>query len=123
MRYKQQMICINCPMGCQMEVVVEDGEIKSIENYSCQRGVEYAKKEITNPKRTITSILPVVGGDLSMVSVKTSADIPKDKISACMRVMKVLSVNAPIMIGDVIVKNICDTGIDIIATKKVEKKE
>ena len=123
MRYKQQMICINCPMGCQMEVVVEDGEIKSIENYSCQRGVEYAKKEITNPKRTITSILPVVGGDLSMVSVKTSADIPKDKISACMRVMKDLSVNAPIMIGDVIVKNICDTGIDIIATKKVEKKE
>jgi CxxC motif-containing protein len=110
-------------MGCQMEVVVEDGEIKSIENYSCQRGVEYAKKEITNPKRTITSILPVVGGDLSMVSVKTSADIPKDKISACMRVMKDLSVNAPIMIGDVIVKNICDTGIDIIATKKVEKKE
>ncbi|MGI6392052.1 MAG: DUF1667 domain-containing protein [Candidatus Izemoplasmatales bacterium] len=123
MRYKQQIICINCPMGCQMEVVVEDGEIKSIENYSCQRGVEYAKKEITNPKRTITSILPVVGGDLSMVSVKTSADIPKDKISACMRVMKDLSVNAPIMIGDVIVKNICDTGIDIIATKKVEKKE
>ncbi|NLZ61445.1 MAG: DUF1667 domain-containing protein [Acholeplasmataceae bacterium] len=123
MRYKQQMICINCPMGCQMEVVVEDGEIKSIENYSCQRGVEYAKKEITNPKRTITSILPVVGGDLSMVSVKTNADIPKDKISACMRVMKDLSVNAPIMIGDVIVKNICDTGIDIIATKKVEKKE
>lgn len=122
MQYRQQMTCINCPLGCQLEVVVEDGKIISIENYSCQRGIEYAKKEIESPKRTITSILPVIGGNIPMVSVKTSTDIPKDKISDCMRVLKDLKVNAPINIGDVIVFNICDTGVDIIATKKVDVK-
>ncbi|MDD4184196.1 MAG: DUF1667 domain-containing protein [Candidatus Izemoplasmatales bacterium] len=119
---KRQLTCINCPLGCQLEVVIDKGEIVSIENYGCQRGIEYAKKEIANPKRTVTSILPVIGGELPMVSVKTRTDIPKDKISECMHCLKDLKVGAPVKIGDVIVKNIGNTGVDIIATKKVDKK-
>jgi CxxC motif-containing protein len=121
MREHKQLTCINCPLGCQLDVVIEDGKIVSIENYSCQRGIEYAQKEITSPKRTITSIIPVVGGDVPMVSVKTQSDIPKDKIKDCMLLLKDLKLNAPVAIGDVIIENICDTGVDLIATKSVRK--
>ncbi len=121
MRETKNLTCISCPLGCQLEVVVEDGKIVQIANYSCIRGKEYAEKEVLSPKRTITSILPVAGGDVPMVSVKTSEPIPKAKIGDCMRLLKDLKIVAPIEIGDVILANICDTGSDIVATKRVKR--
>ena len=55
-----------------------------------------------------------------MVSVKTKEDIPKDKIFECVRALKGIQVSAPVHIGDIILKNVADTGVDIVATKNVE---
>ena len=71
---KRELTCISCPMGCQMTVSVGKGEIKVTGN-TCKRGEIYAKKEVTDPRRVVTSSIRVKNGDLIRVSVKTETDI------------------------------------------------
>lgn len=114
---KRNLICINCPMGCPLTVEMEDGRVVSVSGNTCKRGEIYARKEVTNPTRIVTSTVKVKGGKTDMVSVKTKEDIPKEKIFDCIRALKGLEVTAPIHIGDVILENVADTGVDIVATK------
>lgn len=109
-------------MGCALTVDIEDGKVVKVTGFTCKRGEEYAIKEVTNPRRTVTSIIPVVGGDVDMVSVKTKTDIPKDKIKDCMLALKNLQVNAPVHIGDIIMPDVCGTGVPVIATKTIRRK-
>lgn len=116
---KKQITCIGCPLGCAITVTMDQGSITEITGYSCTRGDKYARKEVTAPTRIVTSIVKVKGGDLQMLSVKTAADIPKEKIFDCMEAINTITVTAPIKIGDIILKNVCATGVDIVATKDV----
>ena len=113
------LICIGCPLGCPLTVEMEGSEVKSVAGNTCPRGDAYAKKELTNPTRIVTSTVRVAGGKLAMVSVKTESDIPKDKIFECVKALKDVEVIAPVKIGDVIVENVAGTGVNIIATKNV----
>lgn len=113
------LICIGCPLGCPLTVEMEGNEVKSVSGNTCPRGVAYAKKELTNPTRIVTSTVRVAGGRLAMVSVKTESDIPKGKIFDCVKALKDVEVVAPVKIGDVIVKNVAGTGVNVIATKNV----
>ena len=117
---ERELICIGCPSGCPVRVRLEGEKILSIDGYTCPRGKIYAEKEVLSPTRIVTSIVPVVGGETPMVSVKTASDIPKSEIFKCMETLRGVSVKAPVKIGDVIVKNAAGTGIDIIATKNVD---
>ena len=108
-------------MGCMLSVTLENGEVTEVTGNTCKRGDVYARKEVTNPTRIVTSTVKVSGGTLAMVSVKTKTDIPKGKIFDCVRALKTVCVKAPVHIGDVILENVADTGVDIIATKNVEK--
>ena len=67
-------------MGCPLTVTMEAGEVISVTGNTCKRGDIYARKEVTNPTRIVTSTVRVTGGDADMVSVKTKEDIPKDQI-------------------------------------------
>ena len=118
---KKSLICIGCPMGCMLSVTLENGEVTEVTGNTCKRGDVYARKEVTNPTRIVTSTVKVSDGTLAMVSVKTKTDIPKGKIFDCVRALKTVCVKAPVHIGDVILENVADTGVDIIATKNVEK--
>lgn len=116
---KRELICIGCPMGCPLAVELESGEVKGVSGHTCKRGEVYARKEVTNPTRIVTSTVKVAGGSADMVSVKTKEDIPKDKIFACVQALKGVVVDAPVHIGDVIVADVVGTGVDIVATKNV----
>lgn len=113
------LICIGCPLGCPIAVEMEGQTVKSVSGNTCPRGDAYARKELTNPTRIVTSTVRVAGGRLAMVSVKTASDIPKGKIFDCVKALKDVEVKAPVKIGDVIVKDVAGTGVDIIATKNV----
>jgi len=113
------LICIGCPLGCPLTVEMEGNEVKSVAGNTCPRGDAYAKKELTNPTRIVTSTVRVAGGRLAMVSVKTENDIPKGKIFECVKALKDVEVTAPVRIGDVIVENVAGTGVNVIATKNV----
>ena len=113
------LICIGCPLGCPLTVEMEGNEVKSVTGNTCPRGDAYAKKELTNPTRIVTSTVRVAGGKLAMVSVKTESDIPKGKIFDCVKALKDVEVTAPVKIGDVIVENVAGTGVNVSATKNV----
>ncbi len=118
---KRELTCINCPLGCSVTVELADGQILSVSGNSCQRGDAYARKEVTNPTRIVTSSVPVTGGVKNRVPVKTAADVPKDQVFHCMKALRDITVCAPVHIGDTIVKNAADTGVDIIATGNCAK--
>lgn len=114
-----EMICIVCPKGCRLSVDQRpDGEILVMGN-GCNRGIPYAKKELTNPTRVVTSTVKINGGIHKRLPVKTSMDIPKGLNFAVMKELEKIELNAPIKVGTVIVKNILDTGADIVATRNM----
>ncbi|MED9822094.1 MAG: DUF1667 domain-containing protein [Christensenellales bacterium] len=113
------LICIGCPLGCLLMVEMDGDTVKAVSGNTCPRGDAYARKELTNPTRIVTSTVRVAGGHLPMVSVKTEKDIPKGKIFDCVRALKEIEVQAPVRIGDVIVENVADTGVRVVATKNV----
>lgn len=117
---RRELTCIGCPMGCAVAVEMdESGQITNITGNTCKRGDIYARKEVTNPTRMVTSTVKVAGGSSPVVSVKTENDIPKEKIFACMKVLKGVSIQAPVHIGDVVIENIAGTGVNIVATKEI----
>ncbi len=115
----REMICINCPMGCHLSV--DDTNLADIKvtGNICPRGVTYAKNEIICPKRMVTGSVRVEGGNIAMASVKTREAIPKELIFACLDQLKKVVLHAPVHIGDVVISNVCDTGVDVIATKEI----
>jgi CxxC motif-containing protein len=116
---KRELTCIGCPMGCQITVELEGTEILSVKGNTCAIGDKYARNEVIHPERTVTSTVVVDGGDKPRCSVKTSGNIPKDKIFECMKLIDAVRVNAPVKIGDVIIENVLGTGVNVVATRNV----
>ena len=115
------LTCIGCPLGCMLTAVpVEEGW--DISGYTCKRGLEYAKKELTRPERTVTSTVRVSGGAANVTSVRTRTDIPKDAIFSVMEAINAIVAPAPIAIGDVLCPDIAGTGVALIATKAVKAR-
>ena len=112
-----ELTCIGCPMGCSLRAVMEDGVVTEVTGNTCKRGDIYARKELTNPTRIVTSTVRVK--DHGMVSVKTREDIPKGKIFDVVRELKGVCLTAPVRIGDIVMENAAGTGVPVIATKNV----
>lgn len=113
------MVCIVCPIGCNLEVEISNNEVISVKGNACKRGEVYAKSECIHPTRVLTTTIKVENGIYPVVSVKSTAPLPKELLFECMNVINNISVKAPISIGDILIKNICETNIDIIATKNL----
>ncbi len=120
---ERNLICICCPIGCSLTVLMKENTVEKVTGNTCKRGDVYARNEVTNPMRIVTSTVKVIGGRGDVVSVKTKEAIPKGKIFECVRALKGVEVNAPVHIGDIIITNVANTGVDIVATKNVECKE
>ena len=117
---KRNLTCIGCPMGCQITVEFEGEEVFSVTGNTCAIGDKYARQEVTHPERTVTSTVVVVGGANERTSVKTSSNIPKDKIFQCMDEINKVRAQAPLKIGDVVIKGVCGTDVDVIVTKNCD---
>lgn len=115
----RNLTCIGCPLGCMITVAMENGQILSVSGNTCKRGEDYAREEVTAPRRIVTSTVSVRGGIRPVVSVKTSPAIPKEAIAACMDAIRKIRVNAPVRIGDVLLKDAAGSGSDILATANI----
>ena len=115
-----KLTCIACPMGCPLSVEMDGDKVVSVTGNTCPRGKVYGEKEVTNPTRIVTSTVKVSGGEAVMVSVKTKNDIPKGKIFDVVKALKDVEIPAPVKIGDVVIANVAETGVDIVATKNVD---
>ena len=116
---KRELTCIGCPMGCLVTVTMDGDTITDISGYTCPRGKTYAEKEVTNPTRIVTSTVKVMGGKKDRVPCKTASDIPKDKIAEVMREINAAVAEAPVVIGETLIKDVAGTGVDVIATASV----
>jgi CxxC motif-containing protein len=118
----KKMICIVCPVGCSLKVNDSDLDNIQVTGNGCKRGIKYALDEIVSPKRTVTSIVRVESGEIQMVSGKTTNAVAKELIFDVLEEVRKVYVKAPIYLGDVIIKNILNTGVDFVATKTVLRK-
>lgn len=112
----KELTCIVCPRGCRLKV---DDNMEVTGN-ACPRGKIYAINELTNPTRTITSSIRVSNRPYTLVSVKTSCPVPKDKMFAVMEEIDKLSVEAPTRIGEVVKEHILGLDANIVITKNID---
>ena len=108
--------CINCPVGCRVTVKLENGVPVSVTGHTCPRGEKYARQEVVQPMRMVTAVVPLSGTGLPL-SVKTRTPIPKASIAACMEALSKVEVKAPVQAGQVVLSDVCGTGVDVIATR------
>jgi len=113
---ERNLTCIVCPIGCSLKVELEEGKVVSVSGNTCPRGEKYAHSECTNPQRTITTTIKCA--DESVVPVKTDKPIPKEKMFECMKEINKEVVDAPIKMGAVLISNICETGVDVVASNE-----
>jgi len=119
---RTMLICVVCPRGCRINIDEDEGKIKEISGYSCEKGKKYAKREYYNPIRILPTTVIIKNGELPLLPVKTEKAIPKKYLLPAMNVIANTIVEAPIKIGETIIKNILDTGVDIVATRNIELK-
>ena len=109
-----KMICINCPRGCEMDVVETPDGVKVTGN-ACPRGEAYGKSELINPTRMVTGLVRVAGMRKPL-PVKTKTAVPKAKINDVLFALSQTTVQLPVKIGDVIIPDVSGTGVDVVAT-------
>ena len=121
MEERRELTCIGCPMGCQITVTLQNNIVTEVSGNNCKIGDTYAREEVLSPRRTVTSIMKVTGGELPVVSVKTKETIPKDMIFRVMQEINKVSVLAPITIGQVLIENVAGTNVAVVATREIKE--
>ena len=116
-----ELICIVCPKGCHLHVDEENGY--RVTGQGCPRGEEYGRKELTNPTRVITSTVCVENGAHPRCPVKTNGAIPKQLIFEAMRTLDNIHLTAPVKLGEIVVPDICGTGIRFVTTRTIPRVE
>lgn len=113
------MICLNCPRGCKMAVTMKDDAIDVI-GHSCLKGIDFAEREWFHPVRILTTTVRTDDDKMRRIPVRTTSEIPKDKLMEAMVALDAVVVTLPIAIGTVIVKNLLNLGTNVIATFTME---
>lgn len=113
---KKEIICTVCPMGCHITVEGEGEQILSVTGYTCKRGLEYASAEFAHPVRILTTTVKTDSQKCPLLAVRSNKPLPKEKLMDCMTIIREVQAKAPVNRYDVLVENICDTGVDIVAT-------
>jgi CxxC motif-containing protein len=114
----EEMVCIVCPLGCRLRTQ-RTGDGVRVTGNTCPKGERYAVEEMTNPVRTVTTSVPVTGGHMGLLSVKTRTPVPKASIPAILRQMRGVKAAAPVSMGDIVLPNAAGTGVDVVATRSI----
>ncbi len=118
---KQELICIGCPIGCQLTAEVENGAVTAVTGDTCPRGAAYARKECVAPVRTVTGTGGAFRARRAGLPVRTNGKVSKALVFDVARALGTVTVQAPAAIGDVVLRDVCGTGVDVTAAKNMEK--
>lgn len=113
----KELICIVCPNGCRLRVD-EENQYRVTGN-ACPRGEEYGRAELLHPTRVLTGTVKIRGGAVARCPVKTKGPIPREKIMDAARALGSVGLQAPVHMGDVVLADVCGTGVDVVATRSV----
>lgn len=121
-----QFNCTTCPSECLLTVEIERDsndalmEVRSVTGNNCPRGNTFAHQELTCPMRVLTTTVAVSGGDEALLPVRTAEAIPLELHAQAMDLIRGVVVDAPIRMGDVVLENLLDTNINLIASMDID---
>ncbi len=118
----KELVCIVCPRSCRMTITSEGDELVVTGN-TCKRGKEFAINEMTDPRRTVCTTVRTSFPSVPVLPVRVSGAIPKNKIFDLMREVNRITVSKRIGREEVVVPNILDLGVNLIATSNILKDE
>lgn len=121
MSRQTSLICVSCPMGCHLDVTIPEEGAWQITGNQCRRGADYARTELTNPTRVLTSTVKVAGGFLKRIPVRTNDAIPKSLLFDSMKAINAITLEAPVVVGDVVIRDLLGTGVDVVASRSMVK--
>ncbi len=111
-------LCIGCPLGCRLEVEDDGhGDVVEVRGFTCKKGKKYGAQEHTDPRRTVTTTVGIRGGVWERLPVKTTAPVPKNMVTNVCAALRRVTLSAPITIGSLVLPNVLDTGIDVVAAR------
>jgi len=114
-----KLICITCPVGCELTVTHEGKEMLEVEGNRCKLGVEYAGQEISAPRRMVITTVRVKGGLHPLVPVRSAESVPKEKIFPILKELRKVELEAPVEINQVVLGNALDTGVDVVTSRRL----
>jgi CxxC motif-containing protein len=112
--------CIECPVGCSLQVDIENCKVVKVSGHKCPKGEKYAITEVENPVRILTSTVLTKGLPVKMVPVRTDGPIPKARIMDIMSEIRKMVLDRPVRVGDVVAGNILGSGVNLVATRDIE---
>ncbi len=117
---KKEITCITCPAGCRLEVTLQGRSIR-VRHNECKKGIEFASEEIFNPTRMFTTTIGIESKKVRRLAVRTRTPAPKNRIREMVAEVKKVKVSAPVKMGQVIIKDLLGTGVDVVASSTVEE--
>lgn len=115
----RELTCIGCPMGCQLRATLEDGVVTAVTGNTCPRGDAYARKECVHPERHRHRHRPVLAGPLLVVPVRTAGGGAQGEGAGGGPCAAPRAVPAPVQAGQVVLADVCGTGVAVVATKNI----
>ncbi len=118
---KKHFTCIVCPIGCEIDVELQNGNVVSMEGSKCEKGKEFVLQELEEAMRILTTTVPIKGAKWAMLPVRTDKPIPKRLLSKVIEQLADVELHAPVKMYHVIVKDVAGTDANIVATRNMKK--
>lgn len=116
-------LCIECPLGCRLEVEEgPDGSVVEVRGFSCKKGIKFAEREHIDPRRMVTATVAVSGGLWPRLPVRTTREVPKDRVWDVVAALRTISVESPVSLGDVVAADVAGTGVDVVASRDMPER-
>ena len=119
----REFICVTCPVGCSIEAVVEGQRLLEMHGQACRRGVAFVEEELQAPKRMLTTTVRVRGGRLPLVPVRSAEPLPKGTVFDVAAQLREVQLEAPVAEHQVVLANVLDTGVDIVASRDLPRSD
>jgi len=117
----KRMICISCPKGCELILEVNNEKLTSVKGNDCKRGEMFARSEVENPTRVVTSVVTIRKAKSKLLPVISAEPLPKQKIEEAIKEMRNIVVDAPVREGEIIKDDLAGTGIKLLAARSLKK--
>ncbi|HPO13133.1 MAG TPA: DUF1667 domain-containing protein [Candidatus Hydrogenedentes bacterium] len=116
---EQEIICLGCPNGCHLHCTSKKGHAVDVTGNKCDRGVDYGREELLDPKRVVTAVVKTTSSELPYVPVRTTAPLVKPLIPELLHELYQQHVTPPIRSGNPLIENFRNTGVNVIFTRSI----
>ncbi|MCJ7575803.1 MAG: DUF1667 domain-containing protein [Dehalococcoidia bacterium] len=119
---KKHFVCVVCPVGCEIDVVHDGSKIISMEGNKCEKSEEFARQELIEPMRILTTTVRIQGSRWPVIPVRTDKPVPKRLFPRIMRQLRPIKLQAPVNMLDVVVRDVLHTGANVVATRTMPRE-